>query len=304
VRTTVETVRVQREPFEAKGERAEAFAPGTRFAKERLWHVEISFNAPIAGPLVIGDGRFLGLGVMAPVKVHQGVHAFDIERGLAARSRPTDVARALRRAVMARVQRVVGRPALPAFFSGHEEGGAPARTEHHPHLTFTFDPDTARLIVIAPHVMERRNAAFDETAHLQALEEALTDFRELRAGTSGHLTLRASAIDHERDSLFAPSRTWRSATLYQVTRHAKRASASEAICDDVRRECCLRGLPDLDIVALQQHGVPGVGLVGRLELNFRVAVRGPILLGRGRHLGGGLFTGLQREIGANTLAHD
>jgi CRISPR-associated protein Csb2 len=66
VHAQVEAVRVQREPFEAKGERVEAFAPGTRFAKERLWHAEITFETPITGPLVIGDGRFLGLGVMAP----------------------------------------------------------------------------------------------------------------------------------------------------------------------------------------------------------------------------------------------
>jgi CRISPR-associated protein Csb2 len=62
----VETIRVQREPFESTGERVEAFAPGTRFAKERLWHVEIMFTEPITGPLLIGDGRFLGLGMMAP----------------------------------------------------------------------------------------------------------------------------------------------------------------------------------------------------------------------------------------------
>ncbi len=39
----------------------------TRFDKHRLWHVEIAFKEPVAGSLVIGDGRFLGLGVMAPV---------------------------------------------------------------------------------------------------------------------------------------------------------------------------------------------------------------------------------------------
>lgn len=67
VRTAVETLRVQREPFEGKGARVEPFAEGTRFDKHRLWHVEIRFAEPISGPLVIGDGRFLGLGVMAPV---------------------------------------------------------------------------------------------------------------------------------------------------------------------------------------------------------------------------------------------
>lgn len=68
VRAQVATIRLQREPFEAKGERVETFAPGTRFAKERLWHVEILFAEPISGPLVIGDGRYFGLGLMAPVQ--------------------------------------------------------------------------------------------------------------------------------------------------------------------------------------------------------------------------------------------
>lgn len=117
VRTRTETIRVQREPFESKGERVEAFALRTRFAKERLWHVEITFNAPIAGPLVIGDGRFLGLGVMVPVRRSQGVHAFVVESDLASTRQPLAMARALRRAVMARVQEVLGdRAKLPTFF--------------------------------------------------------------------------------------------------------------------------------------------------------------------------------------------
>ncbi len=57
---------LQREPFQSHGVRAEAFAPRTRFAKERLWHVAIQFAEPVQGPLVLGDGRFLGLGVFAP----------------------------------------------------------------------------------------------------------------------------------------------------------------------------------------------------------------------------------------------
>lgn len=63
----VDTIRVQREPFDANGERVELFAPGTRFQKERLWHVELVFSEPLAGPLIFGDGRYCGLGLMAPV---------------------------------------------------------------------------------------------------------------------------------------------------------------------------------------------------------------------------------------------
>lgn len=67
VRAQVAAIRVQREPFEGRGARVEPFAEGTRFPKERLWHVEITFTEPVSGPLVIGDGRFLGLGVLAPL---------------------------------------------------------------------------------------------------------------------------------------------------------------------------------------------------------------------------------------------
>lgn len=73
VRTKVDAIRVQREPFEGNGARVEEFAKGTRFPTRRLWHVEIRFVEPVAGPLVIGDGRFLGLGVMASVPVARGV---------------------------------------------------------------------------------------------------------------------------------------------------------------------------------------------------------------------------------------
>ncbi len=63
----VDSIRVQREPFDANGERVEVFAPGTRFPKERLWHVEVVFKEPVIGPLVLGDGRYYALGLMQPV---------------------------------------------------------------------------------------------------------------------------------------------------------------------------------------------------------------------------------------------
>jgi CRISPR-associated protein Csb2 len=66
VAARIDAVRLQREPFEGRGARAETFAVGTRFGKGRLWHVEVAFTAPMSGPLLIGDGRFLGLGLMAP----------------------------------------------------------------------------------------------------------------------------------------------------------------------------------------------------------------------------------------------
>ena len=66
VRAKPTDIRAQREPFQRRGAMAERFAHGSRFSKHALWHVELQFPHAIPGPLVIGDGRFCGLGVMAP----------------------------------------------------------------------------------------------------------------------------------------------------------------------------------------------------------------------------------------------
>lgn len=294
VRTRADVIRVQREPFEPKGERVEAFAAGTRFDKHRLWHVEITFNAPIAGPLVIGDGRFLGLGVMAPVQREEGIHAFVVEGGLAATAKPSEVTCALRRAVMARVQEVIGyRNTLATFFTGHEDDGSVAQSDQNPHLTFVFDPGAARLLIIAPHIVDRRSPLREEIQRLQELDEAMDDFRELRAASAGLLRLRASTIDADVDPLFAASAIWESVTPYQVTRHMKQVGAAEALSADLRAECRRCGLPEPRVTPRDQHGIPGIGLVGAARLTFEVAVKGPILLGKSRHRGGGLFAGRQ-----------
>jgi CRISPR-associated protein Csb2 len=293
VRARASHIRLQREPFEAKGDRAEGFARDARFAKERLWHVEITFDEPVGGPLVIGDGRFLGLGVMAPVPKAEGLQLLLVESGLVGNADPVHIAHALRRAVMARVQGILGdaRP-LPPFFGGHERDGSPARTESHPHLAFAFDPGFSRLLVAAPHVLDRRAPTREERGHLEVLEKALQGFRELRAGRAGCLTLRRVPLFADADALTAPSRVWSSVTPYQVTRHAKRIRAEEVLAMDVRSECRRYGLPEpCAIEPLALRGVSGVGLVGSVKLIFAVAVEGPLLLGRSRHIGGGLFLG-------------
>jgi CRISPR-associated protein Csb2 len=283
-----EAIRLQREPFESNGARVEAFADGTRFAKERLWHVEIAFDAPILGPLVIGDGRFLGLGVMAPVRTTEGIHAFVVNSGLIEKPDPTEVARAARRAVMARVQDVLGfSDTLPAFFSGHEAHGAPASTSH---LAFAFDPRTPRVLIVAPHILDRRDPTWEEKRHLSTLERALERFEQLRAGSAGQLELRQTSVDMDSDSLMAPSRVWESVTPYLVTRHAKSGGAGEALVTDLRADCRRRGLPEpLEVIPLESRGLPNVGLLGRARVTFAIALKGPILLGKSRYQGGGLF---------------
>ncbi len=75
-------IRVQREPFDTHGERAESFADGTRFSEAALWHVAIAFATPVAGPLLLGNGRYLGLGLMRPEAHVDGVIASTSSPGL------------------------------------------------------------------------------------------------------------------------------------------------------------------------------------------------------------------------------
>lgn len=291
VRATAESIRLQRDPFDGSGARVEPFADGTRFDKERLWHVEIAFGAPVGGPLLIGDGRFLGLGLMAPIRDGvPGVHAFAVTNCVAGQPEPLVVARALRRAIIARVQATVDKgKRLEPFFSGHAEDGTPVRRSRSAHLSFAFDPDQQRLLVLAPHVVERRPPTSQDLEHLRTLEVALEGFGELRAGHAGFFSLSPAAIEESDDSLLGCSRVWKSITPYVVTRHAKNGLPHDALATDVGAECRRLGLPKPSVESSTISGRPGVGLTGNLKLIFGQHISGPLLLGRTRYLGGGLF---------------
>lgn len=295
VRAPAESIRLQREPFDAAGSRVEPFAAGTRFEKERLWHVEIAFGKPVEGPLLLGDGRFLGLGLMAPARdVVPGVQAFAIADGLAGEPEPLNAARALRRAVMARVQAALGRrERLAPFFSGHAEDGGPIRRSRSSHLSFAFEPASRRLLILAPHVVERRAPTSQELGHLRTLDAALEGFSELRVGHAGIFSLSPAAIGERDDTLLGRSRLWRTITPYVVTRHAKGGAATEALAADVLAECRRLRLPGPRVESSNVRGVSGMGLTGDVTLTFEQSVAGPILLGRTRHLGGGLFRPVQ-----------
>lgn len=287
----VDRIRVQCEPWTGKGERAERFAHG-RFERARLWHVEISFRHPQSGPLVIGDGRYLGLGLMHPVKpppgVEGGVHAFAIRDGLADGADAASLTRALRRAVMANVAESLGGAPMPTFFSGHEDNER-AQSGGHRHLAYVFDAARARLLVLAPHIIEHRAPTRDERRNLIILADALRDMRELRAGRAGRLQLTPVRFEFDTDPLFAPAAVWESATQYRVTRHGKLGSVSAALEADIQAE--IRRLkapaPSIDILSLES--VKGEGLNCRARLRFETAVAGPFLIGRDRHFGGGLY---------------
>ena len=292
----VAKVRVQREPFHHRGDRAESFASGTRFTKDMLWHAEVTFTEPVAGPLLLGDGRFLGLGLMRPSEPMRGVFVFTITGGLAGNAAPGTVALAARRAMMARVQRDLrrGEP-FPAYVSGHEEDGSPAGGGAHRHIAVVADLPRERVLYIAPNRLQRRGIRWREIEkdHRRTVR-ALEGMDVLRAGAAGRLTLTLAVLDPESDPLFAPARVWESVTDYHVTRHYRRLSDEDALKADIRAELERRGWPRLrpgsiEILAIRRG--PRGGLSGRSRLTFLTAQSGPLSIGRTSHKGGGLFAG-------------
>lgn len=295
-------IEVRREPFLPKGIAAERFAAPPRFPKERLWHARVRFDRPVPGPVILGDGRYLGLGLMAVDKAPApSLHAFTLDRAVA-RDEAAAVVAAFRRAMMARVGAVLGRgpdTGLPEFFSGHAGDGSVARAGTHRHLYLAVLPGTAPVaLVIAPHLVGRRvadrdegNAAAEhrrgiasreELGDLATLADALVGFDRLALG-AGHVRLGACATPAP---LLGPARHWVTATPYAPTRHAgKRDDLAAHIAADCGRDALARGLPRPVVEVLRL--LPG----GRalLGLDFAIAIEGPILLGRDAHKGGGLF---------------
>ncbi|MCU0839811.1 MAG: type I-U CRISPR-associated protein Csb2, partial [Rhodospirillales bacterium] len=296
IETPVAAIRVQREPFQAKGARAEAFSGASRFSKDRLWHLEIAFTRPRRGPLVVGDGRYFGLGIMAPDR-HRLLRAavFPIEGAAPPAGAYDEILAALRRALMAidRDHDKEGRVSL--LFSGHEPNGSPARdgaVHRHVFLAAATDDSGARLArlhVIRPDAVDRtRPLSRDDKARFESVVHAL---HELRAGRLGVLTLGHPAEPADGDPLFTPARVWESRTPYRPTRHAHRKQdLAAAVAQDLIAECEHRGLPRPTTEILRLTAGPNGGnVVALARLRFQFAVRGPILLGRDSHKGGGVF---------------
>lgn len=301
VTTPTVSVRVQREPFEARGARAEAFAPGTRFAKQRLWHVEIAFAAPVWGPVILGDGRYLGLGLMAPVRdAWRDVAAFSLapEAGVAIADGAA-LLHAVRRALMALSR--TGSRDVPRLFAGHEPDGAPAGSGGHEHVFLAADDVDGdgridRVLVAAPWVCDRSGRA-RRRSDRALFDRVVSSLGEVRAGRLGVIALGGPSTPAGDDPLLGPAPLWESRTPYRPTRHAGRGrDARAALVQDVLAECERRGLPrpEVELLALDA-GPNGGNLAARLRLRFAVAVAGPVMLGRDSHKGGGLFAAADRR---------
>ena len=284
------SAQLQREPFSGRGARVEEFAVDDRFNKHSFWHASLTFDRPVHGPLLLGDGRFMGLGLLQPEQLSGGIFAFSIESGLIENPDPVRLSKSLRRAVMARVGTQYAGARLPYYFSGHTGNSVPADSIRNPHLTYAFDPVSRRLLVIQPEAFGQEVGA--SCTYFQALSVALDGFSKLHAGPEGTLTLLRSQFT-KTDSLIAPARTWESLTPYCVNRHAKKTAAEEVIIRDVLNECSRRGLPRPCITVLNWKAVRGMGLQATLRFEFLRYISGPVILGKTRHHGGGLFRGVK-----------
>ena len=303
IKASIAEVQAQREPFYRRGVRSELFAAGTRFPKETLWHVKVLFSSPIQGPVLLGDGRYLGLGLMQPADSVPHVIAFAIDKGLANGADPAVVARSARRAMLARFQNHLGLPTekLPLYVSGHNDDGSPANSGHHRHIAVAADLPRQRILYIAPTLLQRSSVGVDWQSikhnHNQTVK-ALRGMDVLRAGTAGRLTLAPALIDTADDPLFAFAHKWESVTEYAVTRHRRRLDGEEALKEDVTAELLRCGwpqaLPDSIEILSIRRGARG-GLAGRLRLSFLTAQCGPLMIGRTAHKGGGLFAGIANK---------
>ncbi|MGH9413505.1 MAG: type I-G CRISPR-associated protein Csb2 [Terriglobales bacterium] len=286
-------VRVQREPFAQHGDRAESFVAHPRFPASQLWHCDIEFAEPIPGPLAIGNGRFLGLGLCAPEPP-----ADAMLWSIAAVNRPpvaeaAALTHALRRALMHLAAGPQGN--VPTLFSGHTDGSGPARSGDHRHVYLLAldrdgDGQLDTLAAIAPWRMDRTWRP--KQSEQKQFSEAVASLRHLVAGRLGILSL--ASLPDSRDDLFSTANVWRSLTPYAPTRHARRAGDwPTLIARDLAVECQRRGLPLPETEILSITTGPRRGACAHLRLHFLAAISGPLALGRTAHSGGGWFAPAQ-----------
>jgi CRISPR-associated protein Csb2 len=283
--------RIQREPFDAKGQCADEFKHG-RFTADRLYHLEIEFSQPVSGPIVIGDGRYCGLGLFRPLpEIRRDIAVLPIlpahRPAVADRA---EFLEAVRRALMALARDPAGN--VSRLFSGHETDGSAARSGRHDHV-FLAAADCAdgrldRLLIVAPWRADRTPKSWRKNR--EEFERVTAALETVRAGKLGVFEFAEPRDLPENDPLIRRSQHWISATPYTPTRFPKRRDElSEVLAEDLRLECQRRGLPRPNVEIIETNAGPRGGVRAIARLEFAVAIAGPLLLGRDSHMGGGLF---------------
>jgi CRISPR-associated protein Csb2 len=218
----------------------------------------------------------------------------------------------LRAAVMRQAQAAAGK--VPEVLSGHDENGKPALDPHAAYVTLPFVSDTQEhadgrvmgMAVILPRSLP--------TEERRRVVRALMRVDHLLVPRVGRLGLERvtpdQAVPHNlrSDTWSRPCRRWASVTPVVLDRFPRRnGQGVEAV---LAQGCDFVGIPRPTEVIADRHsplyGVePSFRFVtqrtaagkARLHthvlLTFEQAVRGPIVLGAGRHFGLGLLRPLQ-----------
>lgn len=297
VSTPVDSIRVQREPFEKKGLRSDSFEAPDRFGMRRRFHVEIEFSDPHAGPLLTGDGRFLGLGLFAPdLQTYRDAFIFKLPpeaRYPAGHQRA--LLSAVRRALMALARdQGKGGWSIPRLFSGHEQDGSPSSPDgRHEHVFLAADDADGdgyfdRILVLAPWLCDRSTEP--RTHERKFFQRVLEAFRWLSIPRLGRVQLARELAPLQDAGPLQQGKEWESVTAYWSTRHLKRGQEIGDIERDVLLECKRRGFPEPTVKILEyKQGPKGGRPLAMLRLRFATVISGPLLLGRGSHAGYGLF---------------
>jgi len=290
------SITVQTEPFGGYALPARSYADGTRFHPSRFIHVALRFPEPVAGPVIIGDGRFLGLGLLESVDVVKAdKYAFLLQPATPLANRHT-VLRQFRRALMSRCASL-SKDRLPTLLTGHGTDGKSARSGQHEHLYFAprigNDENLIGIEVYLPNIIDysaEKNAidtsAVEEMRRgAKLLERALTGFDELRFGQTVHVLAAVDPTPLGRAS------SWTSVTPYVSTRRPRAPDAlKNFVTQDVEKQLVSLSRPKPLTVSASNTRLRADGLVtADLRIEFQRDVTGPFLLGRDSHFGGGLM---------------
>jgi CRISPR-associated protein Csb2 len=203
---------------------------------------------------------------------------------------------------------------------------------HHPHCAFVALPDVGfeysdghllGFAVLVPKAFEGedRRAVF---LALARLEKQLEEQKVLRIGDAGEFTVEpvgedASAARGLREATWCrPSRVWESVTPVLFDRYPKAEKVSLSAGDIIAGSCTLVGLPVPEVVSVGKFssftGVPPAdpkffplkdAQAGRyaahVTVEFKEEVKGPVVLGAGRHYGLGLMRPIRAEAGVEDL---
>ena len=218
----------------------------------------------------------------------------------------------LRRALMALARNSANQ--VGRLFSGHEPNGRPDSAGHHSHVFLAAecgpsDEDAIdRLIVAAPWAVDRR--AKWQQSDQRLFEDVVRQLEVLRAGFLGQFDHLMAEPVEDGDPLLGPARVWTGKTTYVATRNLKkRDDPATVIKADVATECARRGLPTPAEIHVDDVGAGPRGghPTATVQLRFAVAVRGPLLLGRDSHSGGGCLQQQQMITPVprlSTISHD